>query len=260
MVVEFKCPKCGKTVSLEQRESNRFCPNCGTFLQPKRLRLDRQINMAIIKPKEIKLEDVNLDSLFYQYLHFRPIDVGGGVVFKNVGSWISSRKRVYKEYREKFSPNKLHDIEMVVSDFKKWLLFRNNLSWTTFQRTGYKALENPEKLTDLLFLLQNEDINVATKVKRGLLGKEKVKGIGQGILTALLHTFYDDKYGVWNSRTKDTLEILRRSPIRYSHNLHIGQIYNLVNNILLKMTKELKTDLTTIDGFMWYISKHVRFI
>ena len=88
-------------------------------------------------------------------------------------------------------------------------------------------------------------------------GKEKVRGIGQGILTALLHTFYDDKYCVWNSRTQETLEILRRPPKTYSD---IGKTYKEVNRELHGLAEELSTDLTTIDGFMWFISKHVRFI
>jgi rubredoxin len=29
---EYKCRKCGKTVSFEQYKSSRFCPDCGTFL------------------------------------------------------------------------------------------------------------------------------------------------------------------------------------------------------------------------------------
>ena len=40
----------------------------------------------------------------------------------------------------------------------------------------------------------------------------------------------------------------------------IGKSYKAVNNKLQEMTKELDTDLTTIDGFMWFISKHVKFI
>lgn len=31
---EFGCRKCGKTVSLTQYESSRFCPSCGTLLHP----------------------------------------------------------------------------------------------------------------------------------------------------------------------------------------------------------------------------------
>ena len=33
-----------------------------------------------------------------------------------------------------------------------------------------------------------------------------------------------------------------------------------VNEKLHEMAQDLNTDLTTIDGFMWFISKHVKFI
>lgn len=259
MVAEFECLKCGNVVSLEQYESSKFCPKCGTFLQARRLKIARK-TVTDLKPKEIKREDVDVESLFYEYLHKSPIDTGGGVFFRNVDSWIFARKQAYKNYREKFAPDKLHEIGRVSRDFKDWLLFRNNKSWTTLQRTGNYAVSRPEKLADLLFLLQDEEIDVGIRVQRGLKGKEKVYGIAEGILTALLHTFFDDKYGVWNSRTKDTLEILRRSPIYYTGYLNIGQKYKEINKELHKLARELDTDLTTLDGFMWYISKFVIFI
>ena len=257
MAAEFECRKCGKVVSLEQYELDRFCPNCSTFLRAKRLRID------IVKAEkrdehiEISRDDVNINSLYYEYIHFSPIDVGGGLVFKTVDSWIFARKQAYPKFREKFSPDKFHDLEQLSKDFKEWLLFRNNLSWTTLQRTGYQALRKPERLANLLFLLQNDELDVGERVRRGLKDKEKVRGIGQGILTALLHTFYDDEYCVWNSRTTETLEILRRPPKPHPD---IGETYKEVNSKLHELAEELSTDLTTIDGFMWFISKHVKFI
>ena len=179
------------------------------------------------------------------------------MVFKTVDSWIFARKQAYTEYSEKLSPDKLHDLGRILRDFEDWLLFKNNLSWTTFQRTGYQALKKPERLAVLLFLLQNEELDVGERVRSGLKGEKKVNGIGQGILTALLHTFYNKKYCVWNSRRKDTLEILRRPPKTYSD---IGRKYKEVNNKLHELAEELNTDLTAIDGFMWFISKHVRFL
>jgi len=257
VVAEFECRKCGMVVSLEQYESDRFCPNCGTFLRPKRLKIDRASARKEKKRIEIYRDHINIDSLWYEYIHLSPIDVGGGVVFKTVDSWILARKQAYTRFREKLSPDKLHDLDRILRDFKDWLLFRNNLSWTTFQRTGYQALKKPERLAELLFLLQNEKLDVGQRVRSGLKGEKKVNGIGQGILTALLHTFHNEKYCVWNSRTKDTLEILRRPPKTHSD---IGRTYKEVNSKLHELTEELNTDLTTIDGFMWFISKHVRFL
>jgi len=257
LVAEFECRKCGTVVSVAEYELDRFCPKCGTLLRPEILKIDRVRAGKEKKRIEVDRDHINLDSLWYKYTHHSPVDVDGGVVFKTVDSWISAREQAYREFREKLSPDKLHDFDRILRDFKDWLLFRNNLSWTTFQRTGYQALKKPERLAALLFLLQNEKIDVGERVRRGLEGKNKVNGIGQGILTALLHTFHNDKYCVWNSRTADTLEILRRTPKTHSD---LGRTYKEVNSKLHELAEELNTDLTAIDGFMWYISKHIQFI
>ena len=115
------------------------------------------------------------------------------------------------EYRKKFSPSNLSNLLVVTRNFQRWLLFRNNLSWTTLQGTATLALKHPEKTAKLLLLLQNEDIEIASRVRNALQGHDRISGIGQGIVTALLHTFNDDKYGVWNNRTIDALKKLHRT-------------------------------------------------
>ncbi|MCR3906988.1 MAG: hypothetical protein NUK62_08205 [Tenericutes bacterium] len=257
MKVEFECRKCRMVVFLEEYNKSRFCPNCGTFLKSKRLKNTVVGSQPPKPPIEIRPEDINLASLFFEYNNYSPIAPGGGIVFSSVDNWISARKRAYKMFREKFSGEKLLDFDYLSGVFKDWLLFRNNLSWTTLQRTGYSALEKPERLAELIILLRNDNLDVGERVRRGLVDKEKVRGIGQGILTGLLHTFFDDKYCVWNSRTQDTLKILRRPIGKYSD---IGKSYKTVNRKILEMAQELETDLTTLDGFMWFISKHVQFI
>jgi hypothetical protein len=84
-----------------------------------------------------------------------------------------------------------------------------------------------------------------------------VDGIGQSILTSLLHTFNDTKYGVWNSKTADTLKKLHRPPNEYRD---VGQSYVSVNETLNTLAKELDTNLTMLDGFMWYVSEYVDFL
>lgn len=257
LVVEFDCGKCKNIFPVEQYEVSKFCPNCGTFLRARRTKTNEKRTGTTIEIIDIRPEDINVESLFYEFTHFKNIDVGQGRIFPTVSSWVSARKRAYLEYKEKLAPDKLHDLNQLKKNYRKWLLFKNNFSWTTYQRSGARATETPEKLSTLLFLLQNENVNIEERVTRGIVGKEKVPGIAKGILTSLLHTFNCEKYGVWNSRTKDTLQLLRCPPRRYQE---IGAIYKEVNTKLMNLSRELKTDLTTIDGFMWYISKKVRVI
>lgn len=256
MDAEFECRKCGLVVPLEKYQSDKFCPNDGTLLRPKILKIAIK-SRGEQKRIEIHRDDINIDSLWYKYIHDTPFHVGYGAVFKAVDSWIFARKQAYTEFRKQFSPDKLYDVDRIQRDFKDWLLFRNNLSWTTFQRTGYQALKNPKRIAELLLFLQNEELDVKERVRSGVDGKRKVPGIGRGILTALLHTFYDEKYCVWNSRTADTLKILRRPP---KIHLDVGKTYGEVNSKLHELSEELDTDLTTLDGFMWFISKRIQFI
>lgn len=120
-----------------------------------------------------------------------------------------------------------------------------------------KALSDLERLWKLLTFVQDESVDVEVRVRQGLQGAYYCQGIGRNILTALLHTFSPDKYGVWNSRTEDTLNIIRRTPRPI---FDAGKKYLVINNELTQLGAELDTDLTTIDGFMWFISKKVKIL
>lgn len=230
------CTSCDKEINSETYRKSKFCPTCGKFLQ--------LIDIGGDLPPPIK-------EKWNTYLTSQ-IEVSRGFFFPSAREWVKKRKEVYKFYREKLSPANLSDYEEVKENFGSWLLFSNNLSWTTLQRTATQALENPKQLSKLLFTLQDERIDVASRIRSSLQGDDKIKGIGQGIVTALLHTFYDSQYGVWNSRTIDTLRIFNK-PTFPSDDL--GATYIRVNAILIQLTKELETDLTTLDGFMWFVSK-----
>jgi hypothetical protein len=210
-----------------------------------------------IETSELTRDQINVDTIFDEFQRLKNFSCGEGVVFDNVPSWIIDRKKAYAVFRDKFSREKLVDWEKLHDDYRDFLYFKNNLSWTTLYRSGLKALNDLQKLWKLLIFIQDESIDVGTRVREGLVGRYYCQGIGPNILTALLHTFNPDKYGVWNSRTADTLNIIRRAP-RAATNL--GHRYRLINNELDQLKKELNTDLTTIDSFMWFISKRIRVI
>jgi hypothetical protein len=119
------------------------------------------------------------------------------------------------------------------------------------------SLDNPSRLAKLLLKLRDEKVDVTSRVRYALQGSGRISGVGQGIVTALLHTFNDGEYGVWNSRTVDTLKKLHE-PTFPSQDL--GETYGRVNDTLVRLKTELKTDLTTIDGFMWFVSKKYEFL
>lgn len=222
-------------------------------LWPKKAKVNQMPEKEMeIESVKLPLGGINIDTLFEEFCRLQDFSCGEGIIFPDVSSWIMERKKAYAVFQEKFSQDKLVDWEKLREDFRDFLHFKNNYSWTTLYRTGLSALSDLERLWKLLVFLQNESIDVQKRVQQGLQGEYHCHGIGKGILTALLHTFNPDKYGVWNRRTDDTLEMFRRT---LGASSNIGHRYQLINNELIQLKNELNTDLTTIDSFMWFISK-----
>ena len=255
---EYECHRCNRVFSGEEYEKSKFCPSCGMHLWPKYVKRERQRK----KPGEIERvgltpDQINLGTLFEEFMRLKDFKCGEGVYFEDVPSWILARKEAYADFRERLSQDKLVDWDKLREDFRDFLHFKNNKSWTTLYRTGLQALKDLERLWKLLVYLQDESVDVETRVRGGLQGEYYCYGIGPNILTALLHTFNPDKYGVWNSRTEDTLGLIRRMPEPASDR---GRKYGLINDELLQLREELRTELTTVDSFMWFISKKVDII
>ncbi len=203
--------------------------------------------LVVIMPRSA----YDLKMLFEDYNNLEEIKVEG-IAFSNVSIWLFARKRAYAKYREKFSPDRLREGQQWKRDYSDFLHFRYNQSWSTLYRSGLEALSTPERLRDLLIYLQDESISIEKRVEEGLQGKYHCQGVGKNILTGLLHTFKPDAYGVWNSRTEDALKKIGQMPVITGN---AGSDYLAINAVLSKLATELKTDLTTIDGLMWYISK-----
>jgi hypothetical protein len=234
---EYYCARCGKSNSRDEYVKYPFCSVCGIHLSRKSL-----------SPAPFKV-----NGLFKEFMQLEGFTPGEGVCYDNVPLWIAARKRAYAKYREKFAVTKLLTGENWRIDFKDFLYFKNNQSWSTFTRVGLDALKESEQLRKLLINLQDESIRVEKRVQDALQGEKHVNGITQNILTGLLHTFHPDKYGAWNNRTDDALQRIKRNPIKTSS---LGKNYIAINEALARLAKDLDTDLTTIDGFMWYISKN----
>lgn len=259
-VPEYECRKCNQVFSLQEYEKSVFCPNCGMHLWPKFIK--RPITTRILhgkKPTEIESIDptpqVNVHTIFAEFNHLKNFECGEGIRIANVPLWIIARRKAYDDFRDRFSQKKLVSLEKLCEDFRQFLYFKNNLSWTTLYRSGLEALSDPERLWQMVTFIQDKSINIQSRVTSALEGEYHIRGVGRNILTALLHTFNPDKYGVWNNRTEDTLKLIRRTPTAASET---GKKYLAINEELIKLGTELDTDLTTIDGLMWYVSKRLK--
>lgn len=255
-MIKIMCPECNRQFSGTEYNRSKFCPDCGKYLQQVKVLNPEPPHPPPTGPIPVSPDDAYLFKLWPVYMK-SPIKVSAGYKFPSAEEWVKMRKQVYSLYRSKFSPANLQNLEKTKQSFYSWLLFKNNLSWTTLQRTASTALDHPLSLANLLLKLQDEDIDVASRVRFALQGPGRISGIGQGIVTALLHTFNNEQYGVWNSRTADTIRKLHE-PIFPSDDL--GETYLRVNGTLHKIAKQVDSDLTAVDGFMWFVSKNYEFL
>jgi len=195
-------------------------------------------------------------GLFQQYVESKPGYIGGGLYYSSIPRWMIEREQAYSIFSQEFEQDNLQNIDTVCNAYGRWLLASNNKSWTNLQRRGKEALEQPVKLCELLSFLQQETVPIEERVQKGLTGEYKVDGIGKGILTGLLHTMYPEKYGVWNRSTIDAFkELAIYIPLMYS--IKKGRTYARINAVLNKMASHLDTNLTFVDGFMWYVATRV---
>jgi len=257
---EYECHKCKRVYSINEVLKSKFCPECGMYLRPKYVREVKTKTPGKkgvgIKTLEVTRDQINVHTLFEEFMKLEGFFMSEGMVGSDVPIWISDRKKAYAVFQKKFSNEAVGDDKVLHNNYKDFLYFKNNLSWTTLYRSGMEALRHLSSLRRLLLFLQDESKPIQERVNRGL-GDYHVEGVGIAILTGLLHTFHPDKYGVWNSRTTDTLNIVKRKPILTSN---VGNSYLLINDELKQLAKELNTDLTTIDGFMWFVSKRIKII
>ena len=205
---------------------------------------------------EIHKEDINVHTLFSEFLRFRNI-AAEGLFYEDTSQWLTERKRAYEYFRSKFTSSSTtrQDIVKIYSEF---LYFRNNKSWTTLYRTGKQALQKPQKLQSLVTRLLDEKEDIKQRINDVLDGSHRVRGIGKNIATAILHVCdRRDKYGVWNSRTEHTLGLLKRLP---KLTLNRGETYGNINAELGSLKTALGTDLLTLDSFVWYVSDIVEVI
>ena len=191
--------------------------------------------------------------LFQQYLDYNPGRISGGLSYNSIPKWMAEREQAYNSFSPHFKQDNLKNMEAVSHAYGRWLLASNNKSWTNLYRRGSEALVQPTKLCKLLSFIQQEMVPIEKRIQKGLAGTYKVDGIGKGILTGLLHTMYPEKYGVWNGSTIKALKKLDITiPLMYSFKR--GRTYVRVNAVLNKMASCLDTDLTYVDGFMWYVA------
>ena len=161
--------------------------------------------------------------------------------------WYDRRKAAREKFRLLFNSANLEQLSK--DDFVSFLYFENNQSWTGLYRRGTEAAEHINEVKKAIAYLQNESVDIRTRINEVLRGKLAVKGMGKNLATAILHVCDNaDKYGVWNNMAEGTLEKLGLLPEMTTNK---GETYARINEVLNSIKKELNTDLAHVDCFMY---------
>jgi hypothetical protein len=157
---------------------------------------------------------------------------------KDYDELVSTREQVFALYRPIFSPE--HIPSLTSDEFKSFLYPKNNHHWTSLYRPGLGVASDIDKLRAALAVLLNENRPIRERFPEAL---RMVTGFGKAIATAILTVAYPDKYGVWNGVSEAALRRLGLWP---------GGRYEEINTVLLRLSSDLKIDLWTLDGLMWW--------
>jgi hypothetical protein len=161
--------------------------------------------------------------------------------------WYERRRLAKEKFGLIFSSANLE--KLTKEDFISFLYFENNQSWTGLYRRGTEAAEHLNELKKAIAYLQDESIDIKTRINEVLDGKLAVKGMGKNLATAILHVCDKaDKYGVWNNMAEGTLEKLGLLPEMTTNK---GEAYARINEVLNNIKRELNTDLDHVDCFMY---------
>lgn len=233
---DYECTKCKKVFSAKDYKASAYCPECGLHLWQRSF-----------SPTPFKVNDV-----FKEFMTLNSFEVEKGIIYNNVSVWMTARKKAYDKYRKKLSATAITEGSKWLNDFKNYLDYKYNQSWPKLSRAGREAVSNPDRLKRLLLHLQDSKVPVEVRFQDCLHGDFSCPGMNRHIVTVLLHTFWPTKCGVWSKQTDIALKKIKRTPITSSNE---GKTYLTLNAVLSKLASELHTSLTSVDGFMWYISK-----
>ena len=157
---------------------------------------------------------------------------------------IEAKDEVLARYSPMFQPAVIGQITEEV--LRSFLYFENNKHWTGLNRQVNRVCANMDATRAALTSLVDEDKPLETRMNPAVA----IKGLGKGIITAILHVAYPDHYGVWNNTSEAALVELGLMP-SISRGASFGARYEAINDVLRKVANALEVDLWTLDALWW---------
>jgi len=99
--------------------------------------------------------------------------------------WYERRRAAKEKYGFLFNSANLEKLNK--EDFISFLYFENNQSWTGLYRRGTEAAEHIDEVKKAIAYLQDETVDIKTRINEVLDGRFAVRGMGKNLATAILH-------------------------------------------------------------------------
>lgn len=160
---------------------------------------------------------------------------------------LEAKDEVLARYSPAFQPGRIEFIEEDV--LRSFLYIENNRHWSGLNRQVNRVCADMTATRAALGGLVDESRPIVTRMQ----SVTNIKGMGKGIITAILHVAYPDKYGVWNNTSNDGLSELGLLPVPV-RGASFGERYAAVNEVLVNLARALDLDLWTLDTIWWYLS------
>ncbi|OWV49693.1 hypothetical protein CDZ96_04770 [Mameliella alba] len=165
---------------------------------------------------------------------------------REVSEILEAKDSVLARYSPTFQPNQISHIEEDV--LRSFLYFENNRHWTGLNRQVNRICGDMATTRVALTHLVDESRPIADRLQP----VTDIRGMGKGIITAILHVAYPDRYGVWNNTSHAGLMELGLMP-DIPRGAQFGTRFAAVNEVFVALSQVLDIDLWTLDAAWWFL-------
>lgn len=166
--------------------------------------------------------------------------------FAETNEILAAKDEVIARYSPSFQPGSIENIQEDV--LRSFLYFENNRHWSGLNRQVNRVCADMKVTRAALAELVDETRPIEDRMQSVV----NIKGMGKGIITAILHVAYPDKYGVWNNTSHDGLWELDLLP-ELPRGATFGEKYAAINDVLVRLKQALDLDLWSLDVIWWFL-------
>ena len=157
----------------------------------------------------------------------------------------SNRESVLARYQPAFQFDTIQSLPE--ETFRSFLYLENNHHWSGLYRKALRLCKNMSVLRNTLTVLLNPALPLAERWNKSVGG---LNGFGKAVATAILIVSSPNEFGVWNNTSERALRTLKIWP-DFPRGSTRGEKYEIINQLLNNLAKDLGLDLWTLDAILW---------